>query len=106
MIKRRSQTINIIKAANIMFRPNGDICLIDYNIALALGEDGAVKVGFSRGYPFADATPDIQLLHRQNLTPLVSHITLQSPDLEGKGGRGGERNRGMWKRLWWMMRKR
>ena len=39
-----------IKPANIMVRPNGDICLIDYNIALALGEDGAVKVGFSRGY--------------------------------------------------------
>ncbi len=39
-----------IKPANIMLRTNGDICLIDYNIALALGEDGAVKVGFSRGY--------------------------------------------------------
>lgn len=39
-----------IKPANIMARPNGDICLIDYNIALALGEDGAVKVGYSRGY--------------------------------------------------------
>lgn len=39
-----------IKPANIMLRPNGDICLIDYNIALALGEDGAVKVGYSRGY--------------------------------------------------------
>lgn len=39
-----------IKPANIMLRPNGDICLIDYNIALALSEDGAVKVGFSRGY--------------------------------------------------------
>ncbi len=39
-----------IKPANIMLRMNGDICLIDYNIALALGEDGAVKVGFSRGY--------------------------------------------------------
>lgn len=39
-----------IKPANIMLRPEGDICLIDYNIALALGEDGAVKVGFSRGY--------------------------------------------------------
>lgn len=26
-----------IKPANIMLRPNGDICLIDYNIALALG---------------------------------------------------------------------
>ncbi|MCD7836420.1 MAG: WD40 repeat domain-containing serine/threonine protein kinase [Lachnospiraceae bacterium] len=39
-----------IKPANIMLRPNGDMCLIDFNIALALGEDGAVKVGFSRGY--------------------------------------------------------
>jgi len=39
-----------IKPANIMLRPNGDICLIDFNIALALGEKGAVKVGFSRGY--------------------------------------------------------
>ena len=39
-----------IKPANIMARPNGTICLIDYNIALALGEDGAVRVGFSRGY--------------------------------------------------------
>ena len=39
-----------IKPANIMLRPNGDICLIDFNIALMLGEKGAVKVGFSRGY--------------------------------------------------------
>lgn len=39
-----------IKPANIMLRSNGDMCLIDFNIALALGEDGAVKVGFSRGY--------------------------------------------------------
>ncbi len=39
-----------IKPANIMLRKNGDICLIDFNIALALGEDGAVQVGFSRGY--------------------------------------------------------
>lgn len=39
-----------IKPANIMLRPGGDICLIDYNIALALGENGAVRVGYSRGY--------------------------------------------------------
>lgn len=39
-----------IKPANIMMRPNGDICLIDFNIALALGEEGAVRVGYSRGY--------------------------------------------------------
>ena len=39
-----------IKPANIMLRHDGNICLIDYNIALALGEDGAVSVGYSRGY--------------------------------------------------------
>lgn len=39
-----------IKPANIMLRPEGNVCLIDFNIALALGEDGAVKVGYSRGY--------------------------------------------------------
>lgn len=39
-----------IKPANIMLRSDGNVCLIDFNIALALGEDGAVKVGFSRGY--------------------------------------------------------
>ena len=39
-----------IKPANIMLTPQGDIRLIDFNIALALGEEGAVQVGFSRGY--------------------------------------------------------
>ncbi len=39
-----------IKPQNIMLRKDGDICLIDYNIALALGEDGAVRVGYSKGY--------------------------------------------------------
>ena len=39
-----------IKPANIMLTPQGDIRLIDFNIALALGEEGAVRVGFSRGY--------------------------------------------------------
>lgn len=39
-----------IKPANIMITPEGNVCLIDFNIALALGEEGAVRVGFSRGY--------------------------------------------------------
>lgn len=39
-----------IKPANVMLTPQGDIRLIDFNIALALGEDGAVQVGHSRGY--------------------------------------------------------
>ena len=39
-----------IKPANIMLTPQNDIRLIDFNIALALGETGAVRVGFSQGY--------------------------------------------------------
>ncbi|MCL2059060.1 MAG: serine/threonine protein kinase, partial [Oscillospiraceae bacterium] len=39
-----------IKPANIMLTPQGDIRLIDFNIALALGEGGAVSVGRSLGY--------------------------------------------------------
>lgn len=39
-----------IKPANIMLTSQGDIRLIDFNIALALGEEGAVKVGYSHGY--------------------------------------------------------
>lgn len=37
-----------IKPANIMKRPNGDVCLIDFNIALAIGEKNVV--GRSAGY--------------------------------------------------------
>lgn len=39
-----------IKPANIMRTPQGDIRLIDFNIALLLGADGAVAVGRSFGY--------------------------------------------------------
>lgn len=39
-----------IKPANIMLTPQNDIRLIDFNIALALGEEGAVAVGRSFGY--------------------------------------------------------
>lgn len=37
-----------IKPANIMLRPSGDICLIDFNISLAIGEENIV--GGSPGY--------------------------------------------------------
>lgn len=39
-----------IKPANIMLTPQGDICLIDFNIALLLGENGAFRLGGSYGY--------------------------------------------------------
>ncbi|MCL1987184.1 MAG: serine/threonine-protein kinase [Firmicutes bacterium] len=39
-----------IKPANVMITPQNETFLIDYNIALALGEDGAIAVGRSHGY--------------------------------------------------------
>lgn len=39
-----------IKPANIMLTPQGDIRLIDFNIALALDQEGAIRVGYSMGY--------------------------------------------------------
>ena len=39
-----------IKPGNLMLTPGGDIRLIDFNVALALGEKGAVSVGRSDGY--------------------------------------------------------
>lgn len=39
-----------IKPANIMLTTRGDIRLIDFNIALALGENGAIAIGRSYGY--------------------------------------------------------
>lgn len=39
-----------IKPSNIMLTSRGDVRLIDFNIALALGEEGAVSVGRSFGY--------------------------------------------------------
>ncbi len=57
-----------IKPQNIMLRKDGDICLIDYNIALALGEDGAVQAGYSKGY----ASPEHYGSQGALLNPLES----------------------------------
>ena len=39
-----------IKPANVMLTKEGDICLIDFNISLLLGDDGAAVIGLSYGY--------------------------------------------------------
>lgn len=39
-----------IKPANIMIRSSGDICLIDFNISLLMGDNEAIAVGRSYGY--------------------------------------------------------
>ncbi|MBQ9591172.1 MAG: protein kinase [Butyrivibrio sp.] len=84
-----------IKPANIMLRSNGDICLIDYNIALALGEDGAVKVGYSRGYAspehytedFSEALLEKKIIYGKNAsqaekTQIDEEVTVKQTDID------------------------
>ena len=69
-----------IKPANIMLTPQGDIRLIDFNIALALGEKGAVRVGFSQGY----ASPEhygidyAGIAQTQRMTGVETVVTAQA----------------------------
>lgn len=70
-----------IKPANIMLKPDGDICLIDYNIALALGESGAVRVGYSRGY----ASPE----HYGSAGPMISDGSERTETMTDVGIRSG-----------------
>ncbi len=64
-----------IKPANIMLTPENEICLIDFNIALALGEAGAVKVGYSQGY----ASPEH---YGQEQTPIIDKRVFTTELLE------------------------
>lgn len=63
-----------IKPANIMRHSGGDMCLIDFNIALALGEEGAVKVGFSRGYASPEHYGADYLVSHQSAAGINSQI--------------------------------
>lgn len=67
-----------IKPANVMLTPQGDIRLIDFNIALALGEEGAVRVGLSRGY----ASPEHYGIDYSGVgaTDLGTDISTRLPD--------------------------
>lgn len=69
-----------LKPANIMLRPDGTICLIDFNIALALGEHGAVKVGHSRGYASPEHYGSVDIQSQQNTGHTISEKTLEDDD--------------------------
>lgn len=87
-----------IKPANIMLTPQGDIRLIDFNIALALGEEGAVRVGYSFGYAspehymggdrsdrtFTSSFSDegTELMEEQTKTELMPDVTEVMPEAE------------------------
>lgn len=63
-----------IKPANIMLTPQGDIRLIDFNIALALGAEGAVRVGYSKGY----ASPEHYNADHTPIHPISSSVDMGS----------------------------
>jgi serine/threonine protein kinase len=70
-----------IKPANIMLTPDNDIRLIDFNIALALGEEGAVRVGYSRGY----ASPEhygIEYSHYHTEYEVTDKMTVTMSDAD------------------------
>lgn len=72
-----------IKPANIMLTTQGDIRLIDFNIALALGEEGSVRVGYSRGY----ASPEHYGLD-YSTSPHITTSSLSSHS--SRSSRGGD----------------
>lgn len=79
-----------IKPANIMLTPQGDIKLIDFNIALALGEEGAVRAGFSRGY----ASPehygiDYSGISRTQTVDDAATVVTESPETQVSSNRTG-----------------
>lgn len=76
-----------IKPANLMLTPSGDICLIDFNIALALGE--IHTIGRSAGYASPehyglDFTSEDELSDTESIIPET-----ETMDMEGEvyGGR-------------------
>lgn len=59
-----------IKPANVMLTPKGDVCLIDFNISLAMGQDADKVVGISAGFSPPEQYPRIEqydLMRRQNI---------------------------------------
>lgn len=48
-----------IKPSNIMLKPNGDVCLIDFNISLAITGDYSYASGTSKGFSPPEQYPDL-----------------------------------------------
>ena len=68
-----------VKPANIMLRSNGDICLIDFNISLALGEE--TVIGASPGY----SSPEHYGLDYSFSNPTKDGETAPMPRTDGDG---------------------
>lgn len=93
-----------IKPANIILTPRGDIRLIDFNISLFLGEEGAIRIGHSQGYASPEhyglqygksqnTTHKGVLASRADITELMSDTTIldESNISEYNNGKNKER---------------
>lgn len=69
-----------IKPANVMLTPDDNICLIDFNIALMLGDEGVVAVGRSHGYASPEQYGPEDLALPMESTELVLETTELVPD--------------------------
>ena len=83
-----------IKPANIMLTPQGDIRLIDFNISLALGETGAVRVGFSRGYASPEHYGIAYLAPSARSGGAETQIPTENPETQLPTGAGTRLSRG------------
>ncbi len=66
-----------IKPANIMLTPQGDICLIDFNISLVFDKSNSQSLGISGGY-----SPPEQFQSRNSYWTFTSTEQIQSPSEE------------------------
>lgn len=74
-----------IKPANIMLTQDGDVCLIDFNIALAIGGDMESAVGISAGYSPPEQYHDPALYER--VTHSCTQRNSRSDTKRGQTGR-------------------
>ena len=84
-----------IKPANIMLTPQGDICLIDFNIALALDKEGTVRVGYSKGYASPehygiDFTRTSEKRYETEMTGQATELLSETPLPTGNSGQTGD----------------
>ena len=74
-----------IKPSNIMLTPDGDICLIDFNISLALDSSMKNSTGISGGYAPPEQYHNTKLYHRFVQTEQLRKAEKTASEASGEG---------------------
>lgn len=77
-----------IKPANIMLLPDGDVCLIDFNISLAFDQGMRTSIGTSGGYSPPEQYRDFQTYQSRLTEPDTRPDTHPDSVVSGITGRG------------------